>query len=335
MESCNDGLSWLLGGIGRRIARTLGADVSMGWIRPAERTCSNLTPDDVDIILASGPPFSAFVLARGLAKNLHCPYVLDYRDLWSHNPYNLVPPAVNREASVIASSAAVTTVSPSWARVLDSQFHVGTKIRIVSNGYDPEHLSAIKPHDFGHFAIVYTGSLWRPKRPISPVMAALRRLRSLLPEQGQWMFHYYGLHGIHVQEEAERFKVTDRVIVHNLVPRSAVLEAVKGAGVAIVITSVGDTATPEDNGMVTAKIFEAIGLGTPILAIAPEGSDAGHIIERTGLGRHYPASDLDGIACFLKDLAGGKRLDPMDTAAFAWRNLVRTLDSVLRGTIKA
>ena len=149
------------------------------------------------------------------------------------------------------------------------------------------------------------------------------------------MFHYYGRHGVHVREEAERFGVTDKVIVHELVPRATALEAVKGAGVAVVITSVADNATLEDNGMVTGKIFEAIGLGTPVLVIAPDGSDANVVAETTGLGRRYPANDVDGIASFLSDLTNGKSLGPKDTAAYAWGNLVSTLDGVLRDAIRA
>jgi glycosyltransferase involved in cell wall biosynthesis len=292
-------------------------------------------PQDVDIILASGPPFSTFSVAQRLAKRLQCPYVLDYRDLWSSNPYKLVPAARTTEASVLAGSAAVTTVSPSWARVMDREFGVGAKLHVVSNGYDPEYLCKTQAHDFGHFAIVYTGSLWRPKRHISPVMAALRRLEGLAPPEPRWMFHYYGWHGDHVREEAERFGVADRVLVHELVPRATVLEAVKGAAVAVVITSVADTATPEDTGMVTAKIFEAIGLGTPVLVIAPDGSDANRVVQTTGLGRGYPARDIDGIASFLRDLMNGKTVEPADTAAYAWGNLVGTLDGVLRDAIKA
>jgi glycosyltransferase involved in cell wall biosynthesis len=334
VKCSNDGFSWFTGGIGRRAARVLGIDASIGWVRPAERTCANLTPSDVDIILASGPPFSAFSLARRLAQKLQRPYVLDYRDLWSRNLRDPAPAAVKREASVIAGGAAVTTVSPSWARVMDQQFGVGAKLHVVSNGYDPRHLATVRAHHFGHFAIVYTGTLWPPKRTISPVMAALRRLKDL-PSRQPWMFHYYGPHGVHVREEAERLGVTDKVLVHDVVLRSMALEAVKGAGVAVVITSVESNASLEDNGMVTGKIFDAIGLGTPVLVIGPDSSDANVVVETTGLGRRYPASDVDGIALFLSELANGELSEPKDTSAYAWGNLVSTLDGALRNAIRA
>jgi glycosyltransferase involved in cell wall biosynthesis len=235
---------------------------------------------------------------------------------------------------VIADSAAVITVSPSWARVLDEQFGVGAKTHVVSNGYDPEDLTNVLAHPFGHFAIVYTGSLWPPTRVISPVMAALQRLNEKGRPSEPWMFHYYGSNGEHVLEEAGRFGVKDRVVVHGVVPRAKALEALKGASVAVVITSIDTTGRLEDNGMVTGKIFEPIGLGTPVLIIAPEGSDANVVAETTGLGRRYAAADVDGIASFLDELMRDRTLEPKDPAAYAWGNLVRSLDGVLRGVTR-
>ena len=329
------GIAWVLGGMSRRVARALGIDPSIGWVTPAERACSSLTANDVDVVLASGPPFSAFPLAQRLAERLQCPYVLDYRDLWSRHLYSPAPAAEKREASVIAGSAAVTTVSPSWARVMDRQFGVGPKLHVVSNGYDPEDLATVQAHHFGHFAIVYTGSLLPPTRVISPVMAALRRLMEIEHQRVPWLFHYYGRHGRHVSEEAERFGVTERVVVHGMVSRAAALGAVKGASLSVVITSVEATARLEDNGMVTGKVFEAIGLGTPTLIVAPVGSDANVVAESTGLARRFTAADVDSIASFLGGLIDGKSLEPKDTAAFTWGRLVSNLDVVLRRVVGA
>jgi glycosyltransferase involved in cell wall biosynthesis len=307
----------------------------VGWVKAAERACSGLAAKDVDIILASGPPFSSLLLAQRLSRRLGCPYVVDYRDLWSRNLHHPVPAAIRREASVLAGSAAVTTVSPSWSLVLDREFGVGPKLHVVSNGYDSEELAKVEPHDFGHFAIVYAGVLHPPTRVISPVMAALRRLED--GAQGgpaQWKFHYYGRNQDHVLEEAERFGVRGRVIVYGNVPRSTALAAVKGAGVAVVVTSVVESVTTEDNGMVTGKIFEAIGLGTPILLIAPTGSDATSVAETAGRARSFSANDVDGIASLLRDLIRGKSLESKNPAAFAWGNIVNGLDAVLCKAIR-
>ncbi len=53
----NQNLGWFAGGVCRTIARHLGIDRHVGWIKAVERACSSLSPKDVDVILASGSPF--------------------------------------------------------------------------------------------------------------------------------------------------------------------------------------------------------------------------------------------------------------------------------------
>jgi glycosyltransferase involved in cell wall biosynthesis len=335
LNCSNQHWAWVLGGICRRVARGLGIDKTVGWVKAAERACSGLRTGDVDVILASGPPFSTFSLVQRLSERLGCPYVLDYRDLWSRNHFHPAPGAAEKEASVVAGSAAVITVSPSWSSVMERQFGVGPKLHIISNGYDAEAFASVEPHHFGHFAIVYAGALTPPKQTISPIMAALERLDQRVPgQQREWKFHYFGRDTRHVLEEADRFRVAARVIVHGRVPRQHALSAVKGADVAVVITSVVERATPEDNGVVTSKIFEAVGLRTPTLLIAPAGSDANAVAEIAGLARSFTAAGVDGIASFLGDAMNGHLLEPKDPAAYAWENLVSGLDRVLRKAIE-
>ena len=66
----------------------------------------------------------------------------------------------------------------SMAKALDAAFHVGGKVHVVTNGYDPESLKDVVPRDFGHFAIVFAGNLYPPRIVLEPVMAALQRLQA-------------------------------------------------------------------------------------------------------------------------------------------------------------
>jgi glycosyltransferase involved in cell wall biosynthesis len=334
LKCWNQGAGWIIGGVYRQIARRLGIDNGIGWIRPVERACAHLTADDVDVILATGRPFAAFNLAKRLSDRLHRPYVLDYRDPWTGNPHSDSParPAVIREeARLLANCAGVTIVSPSWGEAMDRHFGLGPKLHVILNGYDPEDLADIKAHDFGHFAIVYTGNFYPPKRVISPVLAALKRLKETMHgSDGKWYFHYYGGHGNHVRKEAERFGVTEQVVLHGKVPRPEALAAVKGAGVAVVITSIADEATIADRGIMTGKVFEPLGLGTPILLVAPAGSDVEMLAETTGLARRFPGSDVVGIASFLADTISRGLIGPKNLDAYAWTTIAKRLDAVLR-----
>jgi glycosyltransferase involved in cell wall biosynthesis len=326
-------LRWFVEGTLRRIARYCKIEREIGWTKYAEMACDNLTARDVDVILASGSPFSAFGLANKLSSRINRPYVLDYRDPWTGNPHAVGPDwpfTIRKEERLLKGSAAVTIVSPAWALALNDRFNLGPKLHVVTNGFDPEELVEVARHDFGHFAIVYAGQFYPPKRVIGPVMAALRRLKECV-ESKEWYFHYYGDQENHILEEANNFAVTERVIIHGRVPRAELLSALRGAGIAVVITSVREEATIEDRGIVTGKVFEPLGLGTPILMIAPAGSDVETISETTGLVQCFEGSNIEGIASFLSDLMFKRRtLNAKKLGGYAWPNLVKKLDSVLR-----
>ena len=122
-------------------------------------------------------------------------------------------------------------------------------------------------------------------------------------------------------------------MLHGAVSRTEALAAVKGAGVSIVITTVSETSTLADRGIVTGKVFEAIGLGTPILAIAPPGCDLETILKTTGSARRFPGTDIGGIAAFLSDVMRGVRPEAKNTEAYSWPNLAIRIDGILRNVI--
>ncbi|MGH7775248.1 MAG: glycosyltransferase [Candidatus Binatia bacterium] len=329
LKCWNRGIGRLIGGVVRQVAWRLRIEQAIGWVKAAEQACSRLAREDVEIILASGPPFAAFRLARRLSDKLRRPYVLDYRDLWT----DWYPSAstAQQEARLLEGCAAVTTVSRSCGLAIYRRFGCGAKLHVVTNGYDPEEFAYVKPYAFGHFAIVYAGAFDPPKRVISPVTALLKRLKETTSGNGkEWYFHYYGPHNDYVSAEAARAEVMDRVVVHGRVSRIEALSAVKGAGAALVITSIAEEPTLVDKGIVTGKVFEALGFGIPVLAVAPRGSDLESIAETTGLVESFTARDTEGMASFLRDLMLGETLELKNGQVYAWPNIAKKLDVVLR-----
>lgn len=311
----------------------------IGWVKDVKQACASLSPKDVDLILASGAPFMAFRLARQLSDQLGCPYVLDYRDPWTGNPHKSREDrtsTIREEADLLKGCAAVTIVSPSWGVALDQTYRVGSKLHVLSNGYNPEDMEAVKPYQFEHCAFVYTGNFYPPKRVIMPFLAALKLLRERLGKNGQdWFFHYYGIDENHVRKEVDRLGLNDRVVLHGRVSQREALSAIKGANLSVVITSIEDEFTLKDKGIVTGKIFEAIGLRTPVLLIAPNGSDAITTTETTGLVKNFTGADIQGMASFLEDVVQGQVSQPKNLELFSWVSISKAFDVVLRQAISS
>jgi glycosyltransferase involved in cell wall biosynthesis len=326
----NRGMGWVLGGLCRRFAGRFGIENGVGWVREAERACSTLTSDRVDVILASGAPFASFTLARHLSAKLGRPYVLDYRDPWVR-PDHVKDPAMfvicQREAALVQSSSGVTAVAKSF---FNGRSGFASKVHVITNGFDPEEMASITAHDFGHFAIVYAGVFQPPQRTITPVMRMLRRFKDEgISRSVQWRFHYYGSQGDYVQEEAKRFCVAEHVVLHGRVARREALSAVKGSAVTIVITSVLEERVANDGWIITGKLFEPLGLGVPTLLIGPSGSDAEDIVETSGLACAVTASNVEGMLSFLKAVLSGGAPKPKAPETYAWPNIIGKMDLVL------
>jgi len=326
----NRGVGRLVGGVLRKTAYRLGIDRAIGWISEAERACESLVADHVDVVLATGPPFSSFELARRLAQKWSCPYVLDYRDIWLNSGGGRHSERVIRvaENNLVDSASSVIAISQSLLKRTEA---LASKLRVITNGFDPEEMEKVKPHDFGHFAIVYAGSFYPPKTAVTPLMEALSRLKATEPYQiDKWRFHYYGSQIGHVMNEAVRLGVEDQVSIHGVVTRREALSAIRGSGVSVVITYLFEDSNSEHKGIVTGKLFDAIGLGVPILVIGPRGSDVESIIETSGSARLVTAGQIDEMVGFLKAVMSGDRPRSKSPEVYGWPNLAKRLDHLLR-----
>ena len=226
-----DGARWLMEAVPRFLARRMRIDEMIGWYPEAERACAQLRPGEVDVVMATGSPFGAFGIAERLARRLECPYVLDYRDLWSGNPHNRRGRGARRERTeqrLLTGCAALSVVSSSMARYLGDRFGVAEKVHVIPNGYDPDDFASIEPTPFDHLAIVYAGQFLPPKRDAGPLMRMLRQVAESQPTR-TWRFHYYGPSGDHVCQAAKIHNVEQLVELHGVTPRRQCLAAIRGA----------------------------------------------------------------------------------------------------------
>ena len=259
--------------------------------------------------------------------------MLDYRDPWTektYTPSRARSRAIKEEKRLLAGCGAVTIVSPSWARVMNHRFGIGAKLHVITNGYDAEEMARVKPHDFGHFAIVYTGNFYPPKRVVTPVMAVLRKVKEITDRNGrEWYFHYYGEHETHIREEASKYGVLERVVLHGHVPRAEALSAIRGAAIAVVITSIEDKITDRMAGMIPAKLFEILGLQTPALIVAPPGADIDAIVEITSQAHRFGASDVEAMKSFVLRAMSCPASESTETKGYAWDSMIAKLNDIL------
>jgi glycosyltransferase involved in cell wall biosynthesis len=325
----NTGPSRLLGGLCRRLADRLSIEREVGWYRSAMVLCQGNALSRPDVVMATGGPFLSFEIASRIGAQFHCPIVLDYRDLWTNNPHAKAKGSgrlMRKERELVQKAYALTVVSPGIAEELRGRYPFGKNIRIITNGYDPEEMGVVTPTQFDHSAIVYAGQFYPPLRSVLPVFRACARAS----DQGMrgWRFHYFGRDEKHVLESAESASISDQLVLHGVRPRQECLAATAGAHLSVVIASVAPQASGPEKGIVTGKVFEALGMGTPILLVAPEGGDAEEIVRDRG--RRFSGPDTEGMAKFVKQTVMGTKTRYAAATGCAWPNIALKLHELLR-----
>jgi glycosyltransferase involved in cell wall biosynthesis len=317
--------------IGWRLQMRFGWEPMVGWYHAAWKALRRLERGSVDLVLASGWPFSSFSLARLLARRHQCPFVVDYRDLWTASPfapwYNTARHR-SEEARVLTACSAVTTTSVQSAQIMKRRCGPG-KVHVVTNGYHADRLSQVVPKVFSDQAIVYAGVLYPPLRTLDPILHAMADiLASKETDTLSFRLHYYGPDGKLVVQRANEIGVAAWLVDHGNVSRQESLAAVAGAHMVVVVNSVREAGNEDERGVVPGKVFEALGLGKRILVVAPEGSDVESIV---GLnGRCFRGGQTKEIACYLEQsTSSGGTPSAAPSPNYSWERLASNYDAIL------
>lgn len=320
---------------GRVALQLASIEVESVWMPSAKRMATRFSPGSFDLVMATGGPYSSFVLARWLSERLGVPYVLDYRDPWHTNLTRAIRPWRGRalEGRLVAGASRVIAVTPSLGRSIDSSLPVRSSTELVTNGWNPSELESVEPTAFDHFAIAYTGRFYLPWLTATPLMRTLASLERIRPDS-PWTFHYYGPTSEHIDALTARFGLEHRVVNHGLVPREDALAALKGANAAFVVASEASEVHDFSRMFVPGKMYEAIGVGIPTILIAPPTSDVEWVGETAGGMARFAASEPLAAARTLSDWMDGKVPARIHPELFSWPVIADKLDRILRAEIE-
>ena len=176
----------------RLLRRLRGAifvpDGRVGWLPAGTRIGRKICRTEaVDLIFASGPPFTAHWIARRISEASGLPLVLDFRDPWTRSPFYPSRPGFARrlderlERNCLLRSSRVVTVnqdirSDFLARVPELQ---ASRIEVIENGFDPQDFAGKERNPARVWTLAHTGTV-----PPEPFLASfLPALESLAREE--------------------------------------------------------------------------------------------------------------------------------------------------------
>jgi glycosyltransferase involved in cell wall biosynthesis len=288
--------------------RVLVPDMFVGsWAPFALRAVRRvLRSQTFDCLITTSPPESTHLVALALGRR-RPPWLVDLRDGWSFEPHREPFPTraqrrldARMERAVISAADAHVAVTRPIAA--DLRTRLGVDSVCVPNGFDPHLLgecSGDGATEYGGHTIrlVHTGRLSRVRgRDPGPLFEALALALRRDPVAARAL----RLVLIGPIDERERdlvkaFELETAVEMVGPLPHSSALASQRASDALLLVTSA-------DGSEATGKLFEYIGAGRPIVALAGD-NEAARIVTETRSGVVVQPDDVPAIADVLVRVA--------------------------------
>src|ERR1700693_2832494 len=203
-------------------------DPYKGWIPSALEALHKIRRQNLDItaVVTTSPPISSHLIGRQARSILGCPWIADFRDLWTQNlgAHNFQQLQVGLEKRTLKHADALVTVSEPWSSRLQ-EHHPGKTIYTITNGFDPDDYCSPPPALTRSFSITYTGKLYAGQRDPTILFEVVRDLieEEAIPA-GDLSIRFYGGVEPWLPILVEKYGLNRVVELNGPTPRGAVME---------------------------------------------------------------------------------------------------------------
>jgi len=277
-------------------------DPQVVWLPVLSRVAPRIVRNRaIDLVIITGAPFSDYLLAERLRKQFPgLPIVLDFRDEWLSTLFGRANFQFNRsqrarrfaikaEASAIASATAVVAVTEGARTAIRSRYpeEPDEKFHYLPNGFDGTRVAFSEgplPHPYpGKVLFTYVGSVYASTEPTA-VAQALDALPAEL--KARVKLRFIG----HIEEPRYRdslLRLGDMVELVGHMPQRAAMKAVRESDYALLIT--------HDPLNISAKFYDYLGTGTPIVACIHPDGDVRRLLEKVRGGWWADSQNIDSM----------------------------------------
>jgi hypothetical protein len=228
------------------------------------------------------------------------------------------------EKNILRQVDHLITVSPSIERLLTKKMNQSKNITTIMNGYDESDFAEIENEHFSkNINISYVGNISKSQNPIK----FLSLVQKLNQEKKQNMVvNFVGNIHSDILEEIESLGYSNFINIVSYVSHSeAIKYMIESDYLLLLIPNV-----PNNEGIVTGKIFEYIRSGSTILMLGPIASDAGDIVKLSKSGFVFEYENFGDLESILLEK---RRRHIKDNSKFSRERATEKLAKVFNGMI--
>jgi glycosyltransferase involved in cell wall biosynthesis len=250
---------------------------------------------EIDLVYTSADPNADNFIGYFLKKNFNKPWVADFRDAWTKNPYtNYDKQSIKyeiecyMEKNIVPYADYVLTTTPLVSKDFISDLNLIGKVETITNGYDEAdfmNIEYVKKHN-SEFTIMHNGLFYQIRTPLT----FLKALKSVLDKRA---INRKKIKVIFTRKDywfqvVKEMRLDDIVEFTGYMNHKDSLEKSLNSDMLLLIVGKEE----ENKAIYPGKIFEYLRLCKPILSLSPKGSLAEELINKTNRGINVEYDDL-------------------------------------------
>jgi glycosyltransferase involved in cell wall biosynthesis len=276
------------------LRRVLVPDASVPWsVTTIPAALRIVRRERIDLVLTTSPPISVNLIGLAVKRATGVPWLADVRDSFTSPDRRRHVRGERRLARLVARRAdGVVCATRGIAAELRSLAPRGP-VEVIENGCDFEDFDGLEYRPGERFRLTHTGS-FVSRRDARPFFEALARTN------GDLVVRFVG--GMRPADRGlvESLGLGDRLEVLPFQPHDRTLALQRDSdALLLLLAEAGDAGRK----ILSAKIFEYLAAGRPILAVVPPDGEAADLVRETGSGTVVAPDDVEAMAAALADLA--------------------------------
>ena len=288
--------------IGKKI---LIPDSERLWeIFSCKRALQSINDDKIDLIYTTSTPYSDHLLGLYLKRKFpRLPWVADFRDEWTNNPYTFDHPhnflrantEKKLESDVLKHADSIVTNTPVMMNnFISSYSQTAGKFHVIPNGYDEADFKDMPSERSANskFTVTYTGLLYGRRKPDTFFEAARQLTAEGLIDRDKLKITLIGNYKVNYMNELiNKFDLSGVVeLLPYMEHRECILKLIKSDALLLI-----EGNGPGSNAFYTGKIFEYMNTGRPVIAVIPEKGAAAQLVREAKIGEVADFDDIEGI----------------------------------------
>lgn len=282
-------------------------DTSSLWAMDVlNRIDSYVDLNGIDVIYTTSGPYSDHIIGYFLKEKFNIPWVTDFRDEWTNNPYfNFDKENVffkvmrNMEISILHRADKIITTTPLARENYINIFNVPEdKIITITNGYDEEDFKYITLNTIkaDKFKIIHNGILYMVRTP-ETFLKAIKNLvdKKKIDKNKLSIVFSYTENQEYWKEYLKANRLESIVKLTNYTSHKESINLAMNSDLLLLVVGAGE----KNKSIYTGKVFEYLRMGKPILALSPKNSVVDDLLKETNSGENFEFDDIVGMENYI------------------------------------